>query len=100
MLKHIVMWKLKDEALGMGKAALAAELKSRLEALNGQVPSLRSLEVGLNVVPADTARDLVLVSTFDDREGLDAYSAHPAHQAVVDFVKQVVDERRACDYLL
>lgn len=100
MLKHIVMWKLKDQALGMDKAALGAELKRRLEALVGQVPSIRSFEVGLNVVPSDTARDVVLVSAFDDLAGLNAYVEHPAHQEVVAFVKQVVDERRAADYLL
>lgn len=100
MLKHIVMWKLKDQALGMDKAALGAELKRRLEALVGQVPSIRSFEVGLNVVPSDTARDVVLVSAFDDLAGLNAYVEHPAHQDVVAFVKQVVDERRAADYLL
>lgn len=100
MLKHVVMWKLKETALGMDKAALGLELKKRLEALVGQVPSIRAFEVGLNVVPGDTARDVVLVSAFDDLDGLKAYAEHPAHLAVVEFVKQVVDERRASDYLL
>lgn len=91
MLKHVVLWKLKDPAQG-------PELKRRLEALVGQVPSIRSFEVGLNVVAADTASDVVLVSSFDDLAGLQAYVEHPAHQRVVDFVKQVVSERRAVDY--
>lgn len=99
MLKHVVMWKLKEEALGMDRAALGAAMKQRLEALVGQVPSIRSLEVGLNVVPGDTARDVVLVSRFDDLAGLQAYVDHPAHQAVLGFVKQAVEERRAVDYL-
>ena len=99
MLKHIVMWRLKDEALGMGKAALAQELKARLEALVGRVPSIRAFEVGVNVVAADTAADVVLVSAFDDLAGLQAYVEHPVHQEVVAFVKQVAAERRAVDYL-
>lgn len=98
MLKHIVMWKLKDEALGMDKAALALELKARLESLVGRVPSIRAFEVGLNVVAADTASDVVLVSAFDDLAGLQSYVDHPIHQEVVAFVKQVVAERRAVDY--
>ncbi len=99
MLHHVVMWKLKEEALGKPKAALGLELKQRLEALVGQVPQIRSFQVGLNVVPGDTARDVVLVSSFDDLAGLDAYVQHPLHQEVVAFVKQVIEERRAVDYL-
>lgn len=92
MLKHIVIWNLKDPAQ-------APELKRRLEALVGVVPSIRAFEVGVNIVPGETAGDLVLVSEFDDPAGLKAYAEHPEHLKVVDFVKQVVSHRRAADYL-
>jgi hypothetical protein len=98
MIRHVVMWKLKEEALGFDKAALKAELKGRLEALVGRVPSIITFEVGINVVPADTAADVCLVSTFADLAGLQAYVDHPVHQEVVAFVKQVAAERRAADY--
>ncbi len=98
MLQHVVMWKLKDEALGMDKAALCLELKKRLESLVGQVPEIRTFQVGLNVVPGDTAHDVALVSSFDDLAGLERYMTNPDHQLVVAFVKQVVAERRAVDF--
>lgn len=98
MIRHVVMWKLKDEALGLAKPALQAELMRRLEALVGRVPSIVTFEVGLNVVPGDTASEVCLVSTFADLAGLQAYIEHPAHQEVVAFVKQVVSDRRAADY--
>jgi quinol monooxygenase YgiN len=98
MLQHVVMWKVKDSALGMDKAALAQELKKRLKSLVGQVPSIRSFEIGVNELPGDTASDAVLVSSFDDMAGLEAYMKHPKHQEVVDFLKQIVAERRAVDY--
>lgn len=98
MLKHVVMWKLKDRAAGLEKPALALEFKRRLEALVGLVPEIRAFEVGLNVVAGETQRDVVLVSAFDDPAGLEAYVKHPAHQAVVAFVKEVTEERRAVDY--
>lgn len=91
MLVHIVMWRLNDPAD-------APELKRQLDSLNGQVPSLRKLEVGINVVEADTASDVVLYSEFDDLAGLKAYAEHPAHLVVVDYVKSVARERRAVDY--
>jgi hypothetical protein len=92
------MWKLKDEALGQKKWELMAELKFRLEALRGRIPEIRFLQVGLNVVKADTASDLVLVSDFDDMEALNRYAGHPEHLKVADFVKQVTSERRAVDF--
>lgn len=98
MIRHIVMWKLKDEALGMKKPALAAELKKRLDALPGRVPGILSFEVGLNVLDGETNRDVVLVSTFDSLTTLQAYGDHPVHQEVVAFVKQIVEERRAVDF--
>jgi len=98
MLQHVVMWKLKEQALGMDKAALCLELKKRLESLVGKVPEIRAFQVGLNVVPGDTAHDVVLVSSFDDGAGLEGYMKNPDHQRVVEFVKQVVAERRAVDY--
>jgi hypothetical protein len=98
MIRHVVMWKLKDEALGLGKEALKAELKKRLEALVGRVPGVVTFEVGINQVPGDTVTDVCLVSTFVDRAGLQAYGDHPAHQEVVAFIKQVAAERRAADY--
>ena len=98
MLKHIVMWKLKDQALGKDRAALALEMKARLEALRDSVPGVRALEVGLNVIDGETQRDVVLVSAFDDQAGLKAYAEHPRHLEVVEFVKQAAEERRAVDY--
>jgi hypothetical protein len=100
MLQHVVMWKLKEEALGMDRPALAQELKKRLEALVGQVPEIRGFQVGLNILPGDTAHDVVLVSSFEDLAALERYVRHPVHQTVVDFVKQVVAERRAVDSLV
>jgi hypothetical protein len=99
MLQHIVMWKLKDSAMGMDKAALALETKKRLEGLMGQVPSIRAIHIGVNTLPSETASDIVLVSSFDDMAGMDEYQKHPKHLEVVEFVKQVYTERRAVDYL-
>ena len=95
MLRHIVMWKLKD---GQDKAAVGLELKRRLETLPALIPEIKAFQVGLNIVASDTARDVVLESSFDDLAAMDRYVKHPAHQEVAAYIKQVVDERRAVDY--
>ena len=98
MIKHIVMWTLKDSALGADKAANARKMKELLEALPGRISCLRSLEVGIDVFAANPACDVVLYSVFDTRADLDAYQVHPEHLKVVEFVKQVVAARSVLDY--
>ena len=98
MVKHIVLWKLKDNLDGKPKKELAAELKSALEGLKRNIPGIRALEVGLNTNPAETASDVSLYTEFKTQADLDAYQKHPEHLKVVEFVKKVTTERRVSDY--
>jgi hypothetical protein len=98
MLRHIVMWRLKDEYEGMDKNGIAHRMKERLEALQETVPQLGELEVGIDINGSENAADVVLYSSFADKDALDAYQKHPSHQEVVAFVKEVVTERRVVDY--
>lgn len=96
MIKHIVMWRL-DEAAG-DKTANALKLKQLLEGLNGRIPGLLRLEVGIDFSREGESSDVVLYSEFESRQALDAYQVHPAHAEVVPFVKSVRAERRVLDY--
>ncbi len=98
MIKHIVMWTLKDEAAGAGKADNARAMKQKLEALAGLIPSLGRIEVGIDVFAASPDCDVILYSEFASRADLDAYQVHPEHQKVVAFVKQVAASRSVVDY--
>ena len=98
MVKHVVMWRLKEQANGLNQAELGAELKVRLESLVVKIPEIRSFEVGLNIAPGETASHVVLVSAFDDMGALERYVVHPDHQLVVAFVREVVSERRVVDF--
>lgn len=97
MIKHIVMWRLKDQAEGRSKAENLTEMQARLSALVGKVPGVRVLSVSTEVMVADPPTDIVLYSEFDTMEDLATYAAHPDHVAVVDFIKKVVAERRVVD---
>lgn len=98
MIKHIVMWRLKASAHGNDKAVNASLIKQRLEALNGNIPGLLKLEVGIDYVGADDSADVVLYSEFESREALANYQSHPAHKAVAPFVGEARMERRVVDY--
>lgn len=96
MVKHIVFWKLKEQADGRSKAENAQLIKEKLEALKGQVDGLINIEVGINFV--DGNYDVALYSELATREALDAYQNHPKHQAILPFVRGVVEDRKAVDY--
>lgn len=98
MIKHIVMWKLLDAAEGNSKAENARMAKAQLEALNGKVPGLLKLEVGVDFSDSDTSMDLILYSEFEDRAALERYQQHPEHVAVFPFMKAIRSERRVVDY--
>ncbi len=94
MVVHIVMFKFKEE----NKQANLIQAKQMLEELMGAVPTLRSMDVGLNFAKEERAMDLSIITTFESKEGLDAYAVHPEHLKVVDFIKQVVEYSKVVDY--
>ena len=98
MIKHIVMWRLKDHAEGNDKATNAQLMKSKLEALRDQIDGVLAIEVGIDFSATEAIADVVLYSEFTDRAALAAYQAHPLHQAVVAFIKEVVNTRHLVDY--
>jgi hypothetical protein len=98
MIKHLVLWKLKENAEGKTKQENALELKAALEGLREKIGEIRALEVGLNFNPAETACDLSLYSEFKTREDLENYQKHPDHLKVVELVKKVTMDRRLSDY--
>ena len=98
MVKHIVFWKLRESAEGRDKAANARLVKERLEALAGRIPGLLRIEVGFDFLQGETSNDLALYSELASREALDAYQAHPEHQAVIPLIRALTSERRSVDY--
>ena len=94
MIKHIVMWKFKEDVAAEDKL----EMKRQLEALQGVVPSLIDIEIGLDVVGKEASKDMVLTTEFNSMDDLAAYAGHPEHVKVVEFVKPLVCERAVVDY--
>ncbi len=95
MIRHIVMWRLKDFAEGNEKKANALIMKQMLEALNGKIDGLIKAEAGLNFT--DGGYDVCLYSELESKEALDYYQGHPEHVVVKEFVGKVVSDRAVCD---
>ncbi|NIR50701.1 Dabb family protein [candidate division KSB1 bacterium] len=99
MVRHIVMWKLKDEAAGATKAQNARKLKTKLESLQQTIPQLKFAEVGINFNISQAAYDVVLYSEFENKEALQAYQMHPEHKKLItDFLDKVRTDKKVVDY--
>lgn len=98
MIKHIVMWKIKDFAEGNDKRTNMAIAKERLMALKGTIEVLEHIEIGINVTNDASACDMVLYSEFRSLEDLEAYQKHPAHLKVAEFVGKIRESRAVVDY--
>lgn len=94
MIKHIVMWRLKDE----NKQRNIRRIKRDLEALQGIVPGFLAIEVGVDLSSSSDSSDIVLYCKFDDQEALETYQNHPRHKAIVPLVSEARTERRVVNY--
>jgi hypothetical protein len=83
MVKHIILWQLKDELSEEQKIEVKAGIKAGLEGLAGQIPGLIEIHVETEGLASSNA-DLMLDSSFEDEESLKGYAVHPAHVAVAD----------------
>lgn len=98
MIRHVVTWKLKENAGGKNKKENMKLVKEQLIQLMGKVPHIKELKVYLNSEEAPEGNfDVVLDSAFDDFKGLSDYMVHPEHEKVAEFIKSVVDSRVAVD---
>ena len=93
MVKHVILWKLKDDIAD--KAQVKAGIKSGLEGLKGVVPGLVDIIVRTEGLASSNA-DVMLDSTFEDEAALKGYSIHPAHVAVADTKVRPFTQTRLC----
>ena len=98
MIKHIVMFRLKESAAGKSKDENLRELKALLESLQKKIPVVRCLEVGINQGESASSSDIALYSEFDNLQALGDYRIYPEHVKVVEFIDKVCSERCVLDY--
>lgn len=92
-LTHVVLFKLKDRSADNMRRAAAV-----LRSLEGVVPTLQEIEVGVNVVPSARAYDIALVTRFASLADMEAYQIHPRHQAVGATMRELSESIVAVDY--
>ena len=100
MVKHVILWILKDEYDEAEKENIKQGIKEGLEGLKGQIPGL--VDITVNTKPLKSSNcDEMLDSTFEDERSLERYSAHPLHVAVATGKVRPYTASRTCmDYIV
>ena len=93
MVKHIVMFKLKQKT-----PENLNTLASALKGMEGRIVSLKFLEVGEDFKGSERSFDLVLTTHFDNREGLTDYAGHEVHQPVIQLARTLCSQTVVVDY--
>ena len=95
MVKHIILWTLKDEYSIELKNEIKKGIKAGLEGLLGRIPGLVDIKVNTEGLASSNA-DLMLDSTFEDEQSLKAYAVHSEHVAVADEKVRPYTAVRSC----
>ena len=95
MVKHIILWTLKDEYTPEEKEKIKNGIKDGLEGLAGKIPGLLEIKVYKNGLKSSNT-DLMLDSSFENEEALKNYSVHPAHVEVADTKVRPFTKTRSC----
>lgn len=95
MVKHIILWNLKEEYSEAEKTDIKKSIKENLEGLKGQIPGLLNISVQTECFSSSTA-DLMLESEFESFDSLKAYAVHPKHVEVADKYVRPHTALRSC----
>ncbi len=100
MVKHIILWKLKDELSSEEKISVIKNIKEQLESLDGKIPGLTEIIVRTKPLASSNA-DVMLDSTLESEDALKGYQSHPKHVKVADtYVRPYTEVRMCMDYEL
>lgn len=97
MIRHIVIWTLKEDLDSNAKEEVFLKMKQKLEGLQEVLQQIKEIHVGYNKNPQEKT-DVILNSLFETLEDVKSYAVSKEHLEVADFIKSVVSQRTAIDY--
>ena len=98
MIKHISMARYKERAGGRTKEENMRQGKAMTEDLKTKIPQIKTIEVGINMLDGEHDFDVVSYSEYEDMDAVLKTVAHPAHDALLDFLRQVTEISHAVTY--
>lgn len=98
MVRHVIVWTLKDEYSEEEKETIKAGIKEGLEGLKDKVPGIVEIKVNTEKLGSSSG-DVMLDSLFESKEALTSYSSNPFHVEVANGkVRPFVKIRSSFDY--
>jgi len=92
MFTHIVFFKFKSKEQ-------INEARNILLSMEGKIPQLKGLEVGVDVLHTERSYDLALVTRFDSLEDMNTYSVHEYHvNEVLKYLKPMLECSKVVDF--
>lgn len=95
MVKHVVMYKLKNPT-----EQNAIALASKFLSMKGKIDVLKSIESGVDILRSDRSFDVALICQFDSLEDMEVYRTHEVHLPVMAYVKSVVESSKSVDFII
>ena len=97
MIRHIVLWKFKEEAEGKSKAENMQWVREHLYALCPTISEIKRMEIGTDITGSEMSMDLMLLTEFDSVDAMKRYAVHPEHVKVSTYVRKVIETRVVLD---
>ncbi len=97
-LKHVAMWRLREQAEGASRRTNGDKVKTKLELLAQKIPDIAEIEVGLNLDASHGDYDVVLTVTFEDNAALRHFQENPLYLDVTAYIAKVSDAHHTVDY--
>ena len=98
MIKHIVLWTLKNRENEQSREETAAAIKQKIEGMRGRIPGLLHIEGGIDFTRSADSWDIALYAELESREALAGYHVHPAHEEFKSFIGPRRSQRSLIDY--
>lgn len=95
MVKHVILWTLKEELSDIKKKAVKENAKKNLESLKGKIDGLVDIKVNISGLETSNC-DMMLDSCFESFEALKAYAVNPEHVKVADTYVRPFTQNRSC----
>lgn len=94
MFTHIVFFKLKNKEQ-------STDARNILLSMEGKIPQLKGLEVGLDVMHSERSYDLALITKFDSLDDMNSYAVSEYYvNEVLKYLKPMLESSKTVDYEL
>lgn len=100
MIRHVIMWKFKENYGEDNKDNIMSHVEKMLLALRPIIPAIRYMSIERDVLRSERSFDMIYITKFDSLDALEKYRVHPEHQKVAAYIAQIREAQAVTDTVL